>query len=102
MVYVYVELDLVRQTQWDCLPSYRLRCLPIAKKLLVSSWFFFVKIAEFEICHIDLMQISWLLISINYFINQRNEPHHEKERVKISDTAKFQSCWPNTREMADI
>ena len=30
------------------------------------------------------------------FINQRNEPHHEKEHVKISNTAKFQSCWPNT------
>ena len=36
------------------------------------------------------------------FIIQRNEPHHEKEHVKISDTAKFQSCWPNTRGMVDI
>ena len=36
------------------------------------------------------------------FINQRNEPHHEKEPVKISNAAKFQSCWPNTRGMVDI
>ena len=36
------------------------------------------------------------------FINQRNEPNHEKEHVKISNAAKFQSCWPNTREMVDI
>ena len=36
------------------------------------------------------------------FVNQRNEPHHEKEPVKISDTTKFQSYGPNTREMADI
>ena len=36
------------------------------------------------------------------FINQRNEPHHEKEHVKISTTATFQSCRPNTREMVDI
>ena len=36
------------------------------------------------------------------FINQRNEPHHEKERVKISNTAKFQSCRPNTRGMASL
>ena len=32
------------------------------------------------------------------FINQRNEVEH----VKISKTAKFQSCRPNTREMVDI
>ena len=37
----------------------------------------------------DLLQTKWrLLISIN-FINQRNEPHHEQEHNKISDTAKF-------------
>ena len=48
--------------------------------------------------HIDLMQI---LHKLN-FINQRNEPHHEKEHVKISNAAKFQSCRPNTREMVDI
>ena len=36
------------------------------------------------------------------FINQRYEPHHEKEHVKTSDAAKFQSCRPNTREMWDI
>ena len=35
-------------------------------------------------------------------MNQRNEPHHEKEHVKISNTAKFQSCRPNTCGMADI
>ena len=35
-------------------------------------------------------------------INQRNEPHHEKEHVKISNAAKFQSCRPNTREMVGI
>ena len=35
-------------------------------------------------------------------INQKNEPHHEKEHVKISNAAKFQSCRPNTREMVDI
>ena len=29
-------------------------------------------------------------------INHRNEPQHEKERVKISDTAKFQKRRPNT------
>ena len=53
---------------------------------------------------IDIMQIWWLLISINWIsiINQRHEPPHEKEHVKISDTAKFQSCRPNTREMEDI
>ena len=34
------------------------------------------------------------------FINQRNE--HEKERVKISNTAKFQGCRPNTCRMVDI
>ena len=33
------------------------------------------------------------------FINQRNEPYHEKEHVKISKTAKFQSCRPDTRRM---
>ena len=33
-------------------------------------------------------------------INQANEP--QKEHVKISDTAKFQGCWPNTHNMADI
>ena len=33
------------------------------------------------------------------FINQRNELHHKKERVQISNSAKFQSC---TREMVDI
>ena len=33
-------------------------------------------------------------------INQTNEPR--KEHVKISDTAKFQGCWPNTHNMADI
>ena len=31
-----------------------------------------------------------------------HEPHHEKEHVKMSDTAKFLRCWPNTRGMADI
>ena len=36
------------------------------------------------------------------FINQRSEPHHKKEHVKISNTAKFQSCRPNTRGMVDI
>ena len=36
------------------------------------------------------------------FLNQRNEPHHEKEHVKISNVAKFQSCRPNTYEMLDI
>ena len=25
-----------------------------------------------------------------------------REHVKISNAAKFQSCWPNTREMVDI
>ena len=54
--------------------------------------------------NIDLMQIERLLISINWISsnNERNEPHHEKEHVKISNTAKFQSCRPNTRGMADI
>ena len=32
------------------------------------------------------------------FINQRNE----KELVKISNVAKFQSCRPNTRGIVDI
>ena len=36
------------------------------------------------------------------FINQRNEPHHEKEHVKISDAAKFQICWPKSCRMTDI
>ena len=36
------------------------------------------------------------------FINQRNETHREKEHVKISNAAKYQSCWPNTRGMVDI
>ena len=36
------------------------------------------------------------------FINQRNDPHHEKEHVKISNAAKFHHCRPNTREMVDI
>ena len=31
------------------------------------------------------------------FINPKNEPRHEKEHVKISNTAKFQSCRPHTR-----
>ena len=35
-------------------------------------------------------------------MNQRNESHHEKEQVKISNAAKFQSCRPNTHGMADI
>ena len=35
------------------------------------------------------------------FINQRSEPHHEKEHVKISNAAKFQSCRPNTCRMVD-
>ena len=47
-----------------------------------------------------------LVEQVRFFLtgtrNQRNEPHHEKERVKISNTAKFQSCRPNTREMVDI
>ena len=29
------------------------------------------------------MQKWWLLISIYLIVNQRNEPHHEKEHVKI-------------------
>ena len=36
------------------------------------------------------------------FVKQTNEPHHEKEHVDISDTAKFQSSGPNAGEMADI
>ena len=52
---------------------------------------------------INLMQIWRLLISINWIsFNQRNEPHHEQEHVKISNTAKFQSCRQDTREMVDI
>ena len=31
---------------------------------------------------------------------QNNEPHHEKERVKIRAT--FQSCRPKTLEMSDL
>ena len=41
-------------------------------------------------------------MTANYFISQRNEPHHKKEHVKISDAAKFQGCRPNTRGMVDI
>ena len=33
---------------------------------------------------------------------QRNEPHYEKEHVKISNAAKFQSCKPNTRKMVNM
>ena len=36
------------------------------------------------------------------FINQRNEPHHKREHVKISNAAKFQSCWPKSHRMTDI
>ena len=36
------------------------------------------------------------------FVKRTNEPHHEKEHVDISDTAKFQSSGPNAGEMADI
>ena len=36
------------------------------------------------------------------FVKQTNEPIREKERVDISDTAKFQSSGPNAVEMADI
>ena len=46
------------------------------------------------------------MVAANYhklnFMNQINEPHHEKEHVKISNIAKFQSCRPNTRELVDI
>ena len=35
-------------------------------------------------------------------MDQRNEPNHEEEQVKISNVAKFQSCNPNTRGMTDI
>ena len=31
-------------------------------------------------------------------INQKNEPHHEKEHVKIVNAAHVQSFWPKTRE----
>ena len=37
-----------------------------------------------------------------YFMNQTSDPHHEKEHVKSSNTARFQSCRPKTSEMADI
>ena len=45
-----------------------------------------------------------LLISINSvsLTSQTNEPYHKKEHVKISDTAKFQSCQLKTREMAEL
>lgn len=38
----------------------------------------------------------------NIFEKQANEAHLEKERVDISDAAKFQSCRLNAGEMADI
>ena len=47
--------------------------------------------------HIDLMQI---LHKLN-FINQRNEPHHEKEHVKLVTQPSFRAVG-STREMADI
>ena len=37
-----------------------------------------------------------------HLISQTNEPHHEIEHVKISNTAKFQSCRPNMCGMTDI
>ena len=46
-----------------------------------------------KLTSIDLMQIWWLLI----FINQKKEPHHKKEHVKINA-----ANMPNTREMVDI
>ena len=33
-------------------------------------------------------------------IDKRIEPHHKKEHGNISGTAKFQSCWPKTGELA--
>ena len=48
-----------------------------------------------------LRQNGGCYLACLYFINQRNEPHHEKEHVKISTTAKFQSFWPNTQGMRD-
>ena len=41
--------------------------------------------------HVEFSRNAMLII----FISQRNEPHHGKERVKISDAA-------NTRGMADM
>ena len=37
-----------------------------------------------------------------HLISQTNEPHHEIEHVKISNTARFQSCRPNMCRMTDI
>ena len=51
-----------------------------------------------------MMQICRLPSSINQIssIKEMNTTTYEKERVKISNTAKFQSCRPNTREIVDI
>lgn len=34
--------------------------------------------------------------------SRANELRHKKDNAKISNTAAFQSCKPNTHEMADI
>ena len=64
----------------------------------------------FSVLVVMLIQASFsclffgLLISINSvsLTSQTNEPYHKKEHVKISDTAKFQSCQLKTREMAEL
>ena len=48
------------------------------------------------------MQKWHMLISINLILSTNEPAHHKKERVKISNAAKFQSCRPKTREMLDI
>ena len=51
----------------------------------------------------DLMQIWRRLISINW-ISSTKEMNFitRKSMSKLVTTAKFQSCWPNTRGMVDI
>ena len=44
--------------------------------------------------------MAWALCKYGSY--QRNEPHHEKERVKISNETEFESCRPNTHGMVDI
>ena len=54
--------------------------------------------ATMTILSLGDMQKWRLLISIK----KKAKDHPEKEHVTIRDTAKFQSCWLKTPEMADI
>ena len=48
------------------------------------------------------MQIWRLLISINWILSTKEMNPITRNHVKISNTAKLQSCRPNTRGMVDI